>query len=193
MANHLGLHSLAESIVTRLRNAYPQALRDRHPCSFRLMSSAAMAQVPDEGSSVLSLYLFRVSIDPHARNVRPPGDALRADVPLPVEAHLMLTVWADTAPAELAIFAWALRELYRAPVLDASTLSPDAAWGAGEVVQLVPAEISTEDMMRIWDALEPSYRLSTTFVARPVRLEDARLADAAPVVARRFELADEMP
>ncbi len=50
----------------------------------------------------------------------------------------------------------------------------------------MPAELSTEDVMRIWDAIEPAYRLSASYVARVVRIEpDEDLESFAPVVARR--------
>jgi hypothetical protein len=82
--------------------------------------------------------------------------------------------------------AWAMRQLYQHPILDASALSPEAGWAPDEVVQIIPSELSTEDMMRIWDALEPPYRLSVSYIARRVRLDPDRLLDAAPVVATRF-------
>jgi hypothetical protein len=41
-------------------------------------------------------------------------------------------------------------------------------------------------MMRIWDALDPSYRLSVSYVARLVRLDPDTLTSVQPVVATRF-------
>ncbi len=41
-------------------------------------------------------------------------------------------------------------------------------------------------MMRIWDALDPAYRLSVPYVARVVRLDPDAFVDASPVVAARF-------
>jgi hypothetical protein len=82
--------------------------------------------------------------------------------------------------------AWAMRQLHLHPLLDASSLSPEPAWDADEVIQIVPAELSTEDIMRIWDALEPSYRLSASYIARTVRLDPHELPEALPVVATRY-------
>jgi hypothetical protein len=71
-------------------------------------------------------------------------------------------------------------------VLSASSLSPEAGWDSADAVQIVPAELSTEDLMRIWDALTPPYRLSVSYVARMVRIDAERIPDAAPVVASRL-------
>jgi hypothetical protein len=81
-----------------------------------------------------------------------------------------------------------MRELYEHPVLDRSTLVPAEPWGEDEEVHLVPTELPTEDMMRIWDAIRPEYRLSVTWCARVVRLDRApRVAGSGRrVVATRF-------
>ena len=58
------------------------------------------------------------------------------------------------------------------------------------MIQLIPAELSTEDIMRIWDALEPSYRLSVSYIARVVRIDSTRVEQVRPVVATRFSYED---
>jgi Pvc16 N-terminal domain len=79
-----------------------------------------------------------------------------------------------------------MRQLHLFPLLDASSLSPQAGWSADEVVHIVPAELPVEDIMRIWDAIEKPYRLSTSYVARVVRLDPDTSSEARPVVATRF-------
>ena len=74
------------------------------------------------------------------------------------------------------------------PILDASSLSPEAGWGANEVIQVIPAELSTEDVMRIWDALDPSYRLSVSYIARLVRLDPDAQRLGRPVVTTQLRL-----
>ena len=83
-----------------------------------------------------------------------------------------------TPEDEQVSMTWALRQLHRHPVLDASWLTPEAGWGREEVVQIVPSELPTEDLMRIWDALSPSYRLSVSWVARLVRASPPAEHDA---------------
>jgi hypothetical protein len=58
------------------------------------------------------------------------------------------------------------------------------------VIQIISAELSNEDMMRIWDTLKPSYRLSVAYIARVVRIEGDEVEDARPVVATRLLWGD---
>lgn len=185
MANVLAPHSVGASLATYLANAYPAELRARHPAAFRLMSAQEINQAEDLGTT-LSLFLYRVTVNEHLRNVRPANIRMTENAPLALDLHYLMTAWADGALAEQTLLAWAMRELYLHPVLSISSLSPEAAWDSADAVQIVPAELSTEDLMRIWDALTPPYRLSVSYVARMVRIDAERMPDAAPVVASRL-------
>ena len=166
MANEFALISLADSLAARLASAYPPALRVAHPCSFQAVGSGGLlADLGGEGA-VLSIWPHRVTVNEQLRNLRPaplPTQGQR-NRPLALDVHLLLSVWAGGVATELVVLAWVLRELHREPVLDASALSATGGWTADEVVQLVPAEMSVEDMMRIWDAITPPYRISAPFV-----------------------------
>jgi hypothetical protein len=94
----------------------------------------------------------------HLRNTRKSSSALESNVPLALDLHYLITVWATSAAAEHTILAWTMRQLFLNPILDMAFLSSEGGWNAGDVVQLFPAELSNEDVMRIWDALEPPYR-----------------------------------
>lgn len=188
MANEFALISLADSLAARLTHAYPPALRAAHPCSFQAVGSGTLtAELGAEGA-VLSVWPHRVTVNEQLRNVRPPpmAEPGRRNRPLPLDVHLLLSVWSGSAATELVVLAWVLRELHREPVLDASTLSANGGWAKDDVVQLVPAEMSVEDMMRIWEAITPAYRISAPFVARIVSIDVAE-DEAAPVLARRFD------
>jgi hypothetical protein len=143
--------------------------------------------MPDDGHLV-SLFLYRVTHNEHLRHSLRSTDSSRSLAPLALDLHYLVTAWGRTGQAEQVIFAWVLRQLYEAQTLNASTLLPSAGWNADEVVQLIPAELSNEDLMRVWDALEPSYRLTTSYVARVVRIDGTTVADEyAPVISSRFD------
>jgi hypothetical protein len=184
MANVNAVYSVGSSLMTSLRNAYPAPLRQAFPCDFRVISSGELAGNADRGTA-LTLYLFRVTINEHLRNVRRVNDNLDAQPPLGLDLHYLLTAWADNAPAEHTILAWAMQQIYQRPVLDASSLDTSADWGASDVIQLIPAELSNEDVMRIWDALDPAYRLSVSYIARVVRIAPDATGGGLPVVATR--------
>jgi hypothetical protein len=190
MANVLALHSVGHSIVTFLRNTYPGAagVPALPGCDFALFSSGQLAG-PLDGETRVSLYLYRVTVNEHQRQQRPPAMSPEQQAPLGLDLHFLLTAWAGNAEDELVSMAWAMRQLYQHPILDASSLSPEAGWGSDEVIQIIPAELPTEEMMRIWDALDPAYRLSVSYIARLVRLDPDRFDDHLPVVARRTRYA----
>ena len=186
MANIRAIHSVGSSVTTFLRNTYPAAEggQPMPACRFELLSCGQLAG-PIEDDTHIGLLLYRVTMNEHARQSRS-GPAARAAQALSLDLHYLLTAWAGNALDEQVTFAWALRQLHLHPLLDASSLSPDGGWSREDAIQLVPAELSTEDVMRIWDALDPSYRLSASYVARVVRIDpDEDAATFAPVVARR--------
>ena len=187
MANIRAIHSVGNSIVTYLRNTYPDiaggaAMPD---CDFALLSMAELATPPDANNR-LALSLYRITVNEHMRQQRPDRTSAEQPAPLGLDLHFLLSAWGGTAADEQLPLAWALRQLYLHPILDASSLSPEAGWAPDEVIQIIPAELSNEDLMRIWDALEPSYRLSVSYIARLVRIDPDASADARPVVASRF-------
>jgi len=155
-------------------------------------SSGELAGTIDETTRI-TLYLYRVTVNEHNRQQRPGLMSPQQQAPLGLDLHFLLTAWASNAQDELLPLTWAMRQLYQHPILDASALSPEAAWGADEVIQIIPSELSTEDMMRIWDALEPAYRLSVSYIARRVRVDPDVIDEAGPVVATRFAYGSAVP
>lgn len=185
MANVFAIHSVGSSMITYLRNTYPEPLRTDYPCDFRLLSSGEMADPGDMGTAV-SLYLYRVTLNEHLRNQPMHYKPLDAALPLSVDLHYLLTVWADTALAEHTIIAWVMSQLDQHSVLDKATLSTDGGWVAEDQVQIAQTELSNEDLMRIWDALAPNYRLSVSYCARVVRIDPEPIPIGKPVVAKRL-------
>jgi len=188
MANVFAVHSVGNSIVTFLRNTYPQQIagRDLPACGFELTSSGQLAGDISETTHI-TLYLYRITVNEHSRQTRRDAAPQGSFVPLGLDLHYLLTAWSATPLDEQVALAWTIRQLHQYPVLDASSLSPEAGWADDEVIQVIPAELSTEDVMRIWDALEPAYRVSVSYVARLVRLDpDQDTEEFRNVVAGRF-------
>lgn len=189
MANQFAIHSVGESLRKYLESSYPEPLRTSNSCSFRLLSSGELTDTGNFGTT-LSLYLYRVTMNEHLRNVPRINHTFDASAPLAVDLHYLMTVWANNALAEHTILSWAMRELYQHPILDKSSLSSEADWSTADVIQLIPAELSNEDIMRIWDALDPPYHLSVSYIARVVRIDVDAFASSRAVVANRFSYTD---
>lgn len=202
MAGLGAVHSVGESIVLHLGDALqlqrqieaalPASERVLPDCSFLQLSSAQLANAFSPNGNQITLYLYRIGVDKLLRTTadsRSPG--VSRSRPLSLELHYLLTVWSSSAAIEQTMMAWTMRELHAAPSLDRGRLAPVSAWRPDETVQISPSELSHEDMMRIWDAVNPSYRLSTSYVARVVRVDNLVPATAGPVIAQRFDVRPE--
>ncbi|HYO72867.1 MAG TPA: DUF4255 domain-containing protein, partial [Archangium sp.] len=191
-------HSIGESLVSYFRHAYqtlPGELKDKlpHVQGFSLLSSKEMGggqnatEIPRPG---LTLYLYRVTMNEHLRNQPYTGGPSDAPPPLALDLHYLLTVWADDAKDEHRLLGWAMQLLHTHQTLSASDLNEDGDWGPGEMIQLIPAELSNEDLMRIWDAIQRPYSLSASYIARVVRIDaPSDRSSGKPVVARRLSFA----
>ena len=185
MANIFAIHSVGDSIVKYLRDTYPEPLRNDFSCEFRLLSSGEL----DEATSIttaVTLYLYRTAIDEHVRNVPDRNKPGATPYPLSLCLYYLVSIWADNALAEHTITAWVMSQLHQNPILDKSNLSSTADWDDNDQIQIVPIDLSNEDMMRLWDALSPSYRLSLPYLVRVVRIDSEAFASDLPVIATRY-------
>ncbi len=187
MAGLQAIHSFGSSLATYLGNRYPSDLRENHACSFKVLSSGEMARLEDDNPGLtLGLYLYRITINEHMRNSPVVSHLTISEPGLIVDLHYLAVIWSNSPVSEHLLAAWVMLETSSHPVMDLSCLSSDGGWKKDETVQLSIAELPTEDMMRIWDSLAPSYRLSIPYVARGVRIEPEKTDDVMPVVAKRF-------
>jgi hypothetical protein len=192
MSNHLAIHSFSQSLVDFLGQSYAafRALPEGTGlpgATFDLLSSAEFGS-DKEIKDKVTVYLHRISLNQHQRNAAP----TQAISPVALDLHFLLTPWLDTADDELAVLGWAIRELHYHAFLDRSALSDDANWAVDESISLVPADLSAEDMARIWEAARRGYRLSYPFLARVVRLGRTLPEETTPAVARRFTYTDNL-
>lgn len=189
MANIGAILSVSNSIIKFLESSYARTGSDEHAATFRLLSSGNLAEESLDVDGVVSLYLYRVSVNDHLRNTRPQRGSGLA-VPLPLNLHYLLSVWSVSAETEQFLLAWAMRHLHEHPILDRSSLTPDGGWAPDEVIHIAPDELSNEDLLRLWDTITPSYRISYSYVARVVQLEPSEQAPEVPVVATRSRFVE---
>jgi hypothetical protein len=184
MATFHAVRAVGNSIVKFLDSRY-EPLRAQYKASFKLVSSGDLSsEEPTNLDDVVSLFLYRITVSEQLRNMRRPG-AADGPSPLPLNLHYLLTAWTASAEVEHTVMTWAMRVIHEHPILDASALMEDGGWRPDEVIHVAPEELTNEEMMRLWDALAPAYRLSYTYVARVVVIDPEQGSEAAPVVARR--------
>ena len=170
MAEVFAVHAVGHSIASFLRSTYPQEIAgQRMPaCGFELISGVRLAGAIADDTHI-TLWLYRVTVNESLTN-RPPTP-VAAPAPLALDLHYLLTAWSLDPRDEQVTLAWAMRQLHLHPVLDANTLSPDGGWAGDDVIQVVLADLTTEELMHIWSALGPPYRLSVGYVARVLQID----------------------
>ena len=190
MANFRAVYSVGKAIADYLDQSYPDELKNQQAfkCTFRVVSSAEVAtEEANNLDKTVSVFLHRITRNEQLRS--PSRIVGRPDQQptLFLDLHYLITYWGTSAEAEQTILGWVMQQLESSPVFDASILAKNADWDIAETMQLIPANLSLEDILRIWDALGPKYRLSVAYIARFVRV-DRTVAAAGPVVASRFQL-----
>lgn len=187
MANISAIHSVGASIATFLDRAFralPREVREPHACRFHVFSSNELARLQEgDVETTVGFYLYRITRNEHRRNLHNITPLDRGRSPILLDLHYLVTFWADSPLTEHILAAWVVQTLENYPMLDTSILSPEAGWNVGDQLQVAPEDLSSEDMMRIWDALSPSYRLSLAYVVRPVPIEMPAHEEGRPVVA----------
>jgi len=151
-----------------------------------LLGSANIAE--KLSGNLLGIYLHRMTMDPHGRTrtFAPVGVESGRHPELPVNLHFLLIANAKSATVEADLMSWALVQLANHGQIDIShVLDIDDEWGQREVMNITPEEMSTEDLMRIWDVFESPYALTVPFVARTVRLRLRKQRSMGPDVVTR--------
>lgn len=187
MADYTAIYSVGNSIATLLGNSFPPALKTLYPSvKFRLVASSQIAEEDHSNlDQLVTIFLHRITINENFRAATQVQDEPNKKPVLFLDLHYLITYWGTDPQAEQTILGWTMLQLQSMPILDNSILTPSNIWDSDERVQLVPADLSLEDILRIWDALGPKYRLSVCYVARVVRI-DMDVVPEPPVLATRF-------
>jgi hypothetical protein len=190
MASYQGVKGALMALKEFLQGRLPDELRGGGvSAGIRLLGSADMAS--SISGNVLALYLHRITVDSHGRNrsfaVRGTDPGLPAPE-LPVNLHFLLMAFGTSASIEADLIGWAMLELANDGVLDVSGLGEvDAGWADSEICTIAPEDMSTEVLMRIWDAFKIPYTNSVPYVARSVRLRlRSPASEGPPVLTRVF-------
>lgn len=147
-------------------------------------------------TSQVALFLYRVEVDEARRTVDLPR--LSANAPrrqaLGLELHYLLTVWGvRDAEGEQVMLARCMDILDRHAVITGPLLDPRYQWEPEDGLRVSMNHLSTEDMLRLWDSLEPPYQLSVPYVVRTARLAARERADPAIADSRTLVFTPQVP
>lgn len=184
MANYHAGYAVCEAVVRLLHEAYRGDRFAETDLEFKVYGASDLDAPPSEG---VSLFLYRVETSQANRPLhsRPRADGSREKPPLYLDLHFLLTVWARQASTQNTIAAWMMRVLEDTPTLTPDRLNqvrPDL-FSPVESVDLVMADLTTRDLLDLWDRLSPKgWRLSVPYIARGVRIDSGQSAAGAPPV-----------
>lgn len=192
MASHLGILAVLQALRERL--SIRMAARLGGNPQVEILGSQTLTGTPQPNTDTLALYLHRISVDPFSRNRHlPPQPGRHLPRPeLPVNLHLLLIAWCTHTEQEIEYLATAIRIIGGGLPLESADVSlADPEWGSEDVVQVMPEEMSTEDLMRLWDSLPGDYRLSAPYLVKTVRLApDVDREEGPPVHTLVFPMDD---
>ena len=196
MASFVALAGVMQALESRLNARLAQVrLPSNRVGTAKLLASQDFQDLRRTGAGpMLGLYVHRVTVDAEARNAYravPPGSGQTPRPLLPLNLHFLLVASAPKASAadEIQMLAWGMRELAALSALGMPELADyDPSWTESETVQILPEELPTEDLLKIWDALPCKYSLTATFVVRTVRVLLEVPASAGPVIKRVLEM-----
>ena len=183
MASHQGILSALRALRERL--AIRMAARLGGNPQVEILGSQTLAGKPQANTDTLGIYLHRISVDPFSRNRHlPPQPGRHLPRPeLPVNLHLLLVPCCTHTEQEIEYLAAAIQIVGGGLVLESADMSlADPDWGSDDVVQVLPEEMSTEDLMRLWDSLPDDYRLSAPYLIKTVRLAPDLEREEGPAV-----------
>ncbi|OZG70305.1 hypothetical protein BTA51_26665 [Hahella sp. CCB-MM4] len=174
MASYKGVQGALAALENFFKSRLPAELSAGPTnASVKLLGSQDIAS--KLSGNLLGIYLHRITIDDHGRTrfFKPqgPGNNQGPRPELPVNLHFLLIANATSATIEADLMAWAMVEIANHGQIDISHVQDiDDEWGQMELLNVTPAEMSTEDLMRIWDVFESSYTSTMAYTAKTVRL-----------------------
>ncbi len=157
---------------------------------FEVVNAQRYASMPT--NNTLTVMAYRVL--PNLSHRTPAGRLLangaRQRTRLPVDLHLLLTIWATSASTQNKLIAWAMRTLEDYPTLPASLLNMEypATFGQDEAVELAIGELTLDETLNLWEKLsknETGYQISIPYIARAIFLESKREDPAGDLVQIR--------
>lgn len=153
----------------------------------------------------LNLFLYQVTPNLGWRNEGLPsadGNGGRTgNAPLALDLHYLLTAYGSKDTNAEVLLGFAMFLLHQTPVLSRnylrSVLTP-SPWGAAlpaadladqvELIKITPAFLGTEDLSKMWTAMQARYRTTMAYMASVVLIQPGPGGNVAPPVLKQGPL-----
>jgi hypothetical protein len=144
---------------------------------------------PNADQARLSLYLYQVTPNAHLNNrpMIPAGPGRQQYPPLSLNLYYLLTPVSQAPEDNLVILGRCLQILAARPVIRANFLD---SWLRPEPpeVRVTINPLSLEELTRVWNAFNETYRLSVCYVVQVVSIDSALTPQTEqPVVERLID------
>jgi hypothetical protein len=152
-------------------------------------SRIADNSAPNADQARLSLYLYQVTPSAHLNNrpMIPAGPGRQQHPPLSLNLYYLLTPVSQAPEDNLVILGRCLQILAARPVIRANFLD---SWLRPEPpeVRVTINPVSLEELTRVWNAFNETYRLSVCYVVQVVSIDSALTPQTdQPVVERLID------
>lgn len=169
MADFTGIAAVSSSIVRFLDLRF----RELQPITGRQTPVRLLRTVdldPDSSPLIslpsLSVFLYRVDYNKVMRGAWSAVSAYDGHSHLPLDLHYLLIAWGENADHEHRILGRAMQCLEDTPIFSGPLLDPITPWAPNETIQVCLEDLSTEDVMRMFDSLPLDYKLCIPYLAR---------------------------
>jgi hypothetical protein len=197
MANTRIIRNITEALLNILRSdLVPSVMLDN-----AAIKAAPPEDIEDITDETLILYLYQVIESPFLKNVGPHVKTLTPTVqverdPLALDLYYLLIPGAPTTTQQkfldtYDILGAAMRSFHDHGIF---TLGDWVPLGADQVDQkdfqfrVAFNRLETSDLIRIWEAVHRSYRLSVSYVVRTAQIDSQLITDTRLVSERRLRI-----
>jgi hypothetical protein len=140
----------------------------------------------DNDSVKLSIYLYRITENATTKNQIPvQGDGAQIrKAPLTLDLHYLVTPLVGTVTDQQIILGKVMQVLYDRAILQGADLTGSLA-SSGQELRVILNPVPLEELTRVWQSMEMSYRLSVVYLVRVVMVDSLDEQFIQPVVTKR--------
>jgi hypothetical protein len=140
----------------------------------------------DNDSVKLSIYLYRITENATTKNQIPvQGDGAQIrKAPLTLDLHYLVTPLVGTVTDQQIILGKVMQVLYDRAILQGADLTGSLA-SSGQELRVILNPVALEELTRVWQSMEMSYRLSVVYLVRVVMVDSLDEQFIQPVVMKR--------
>lgn len=176
MADFSSIHAAGSSITRYLRHCFDQDQPVTGKTTSVVLIRTEDLEDPNTTNAIitspcLTLFLYRIDFNKVMRAAWSSVGHVDGKAHLPLDLHFLMTAWATNAEHEYRILGRMLQGIEENPILTGPMLDPITDWTTQESIQLCMEELTTEEVMRIFDSLPVDYKLSIPYVARVLVLD----------------------